>query len=51
MAWVFIRNWLLLLIVVGGLNYCFYGVDGQGKLLEYDLRPYFKRKNALFKFG
>ena len=51
MAWVFVRNWLLLLIVAGGLHHWFYGIDGQGKLLKYDPRPYFKRKNALFKFG
>ena len=44
MAWVFVRNWLLLLIVAGGLHHWFYGVDGQGKLLKYDPRPYFKRR-------
>ncbi|NOD85624.1 sterol desaturase family protein [Ruegeria sp. HKCCD6119] len=51
MSWVFIRNWVLLLIVAGGLHMWFYGVDGQGKLLKYDPRPYMKRKNALYKFG
>ena len=50
-SWVFIRNWVLLLIVAGGLHMWFYGVDGQGKLLKYDPRPYMKRKNALYKFG
>ncbi|MDB4053762.1 hypothetical protein N9499_07535 [Octadecabacter sp.] len=50
-AWVFLRNWLFLGIVAGGLHHWFYGIDGQGKLLKYDPRPYFKRKNALFAFG
>lgn len=50
-AWVFLRNWLLLLIVAGGLHHWFYGIDGQGKLQKFDPRPYFNRKNALFKFG
>ncbi len=48
---MFIRNWVLLLVVAGGLHMWFYGVDGQGKLLKYDPRPYMKRKNALYKFG
>lgn len=51
MSWVFIRNWVLLLIVAGGLHLWFYGIDAQGKLLKYDPRPYMKRKNALYKFG
>ncbi|WP_052261840.1 sterol desaturase family protein [Leisingera sp. ANG-M1] len=51
MAWVFLRNWVLLLIVAGGLHLWFYGIDGQGKLLKYDPRPYAKRRNALYKFG
>lgn len=50
-AWVFLRNWIFLGIVAGGLHHWFYGIDGQGKLLKYDPRPYFKRKNALFAFG
>jgi len=50
-ALVFIRNWMFLLIVAGGLHLWFYGIDAQGKLLKYDPRPYMKRKNALFKFG
>lgn len=37
---VFLRNWGLLLIVAGGLHLWFYGIDGQGKLLKYDPRPY-----------
>ncbi|MGB0901686.1 sterol desaturase family protein [Halocynthiibacter sp.] len=49
--WVFLRNWGLLLVVAGGLHFWFYGIDGQGKLLKYDPRPYMKRKNALYKFG
>ncbi len=51
MAWVLVRNWIALLVVAGGLHLWFYGVDGQGKLLKYDPRPYMKRKNALYKFG
>jgi hypothetical protein len=39
--WVFLRNWLLLLIAAGGLHHWFYGIEGQGKLLKYDPRPYF----------
>ena len=49
--WVFVRNWVLLLIVAGGLHFWFYGIDAQGKLLKYDPRPYAKRRNALYKFG
>ena len=37
----FLRNWLLLLIAAGGLHHWFYGIEGQGKLLKYDPRPYF----------
>ncbi|WP_293573019.1 sterol desaturase family protein [Phaeobacter sp.] len=48
---VFLRNWILLTLVAGGLHLWFYGIDGQGKLLKYDPRPYLKRRNALFKFG
>lgn len=51
MAHVFIRNLIALLVVAGGLHFWFYGIDGQGKLLKFDPRPYMKRKNALYKFG
>ncbi|MGR3614569.1 MAG: sterol desaturase family protein [Paracoccaceae bacterium] len=51
MAAVLLRNWVLLLAVAGGLHLWFYGVDGQGKLLKFDPRPYSKRRNALYKFG
>ncbi|WP_170561329.1 hypothetical protein [Ruegeria atlantica] len=51
MSSVFIRIWVLLLIAAGGLHTWFYGIDGQGKLLKYDPRPYMKRKNALYKYG
>lgn len=50
-AFVFIRNWVFLAIVAGGLHHWFYGIDAQGKLQKYDPRPYMKRKNALYKFG
>jgi hypothetical protein len=33
-AWVCVRNWLLLLVVAAGLHYWFYGIDGQSKLLK-----------------
>ena len=48
---IWLRHVVFLILVAGGLHHWFYGVDGQGKLLKYDPRPYFKRKNALFKFG
>lgn len=51
MLHVLARNLILLLVVAGGLHLWFYGIDGQGKLLKYDPRPYAKRKNALYKFG
>jgi len=48
---VMIRNLVLLGVVAGVLHFWFYGIDGQGKRLKFDPRPYNKRKNALFKFG
>lgn len=50
-AEVLIRNLVLLGAVAGILHVWFYGIDGQGKRLKFDPRPYNKRKNALFKFG
>ena len=51
MLHVLARNLVLLGVVAGGLHLWFYGIDGQGKLLKFDPRPYSKRRNALFKFG
>lgn len=48
---VVLRNLVLLLLAAGVLHFWFYGIDGQGKRLKFDPRPYSKRKNALYKFG
>ena len=48
---IFIRNFFAVLIVVGGLHYWFYGIDGQGNILRFDARPITGQKNSLFKFG
>ena len=48
---VLARNWIAVLIVVGGLHIWFYGIDGQGNVLRYDTRPITGRKSKVFRFG
>ncbi len=48
---ILLRNYIAVLLVVGGLHMWFYGIDAQGNVLRYDTRPITGRKNALFKFG
>lgn len=48
---ILLRNFVVVLLVVGGLHIWFYGVDGQGNVLRYDSRPITDRKSATFTFG
>ena len=50
-GWAIIRNFVLLLVVAGGLHMWFYGIDAQGNLLKYDPRPISKRRSKVFTFG
>ena len=50
-GWVLLRNYIAVIVVVGGLHFWFYGIDGQGNLLRFDDRPITGRKSPRFKFG
>ena len=50
-ATAFVRNFVALLVVAGGLHVWFYGIDGQGRRLKFDPRPYSKKRSARFRFG
>jgi sterol desaturase/sphingolipid hydroxylase (fatty acid hydroxylase superfamily) len=48
---ILLRNYIAVLLVVGGLHIWFYGIDGQGNVLRYDTRPITGRKSNAFAFG
>ena len=48
---ILLRNYIAVVLVVGGLHIWFYGIDGQGNLLRYDNRPIDKHGVKRFKFG
>ena len=51
MLLILLRNYVAVLLVVGGLHIWFYGVDSQGNLMRYDTRPIVGRRSTRFKFG